>query len=291
MKIQTILAPCLSLLFLATVGCSTPGYNSNKGEPVYSGINSAGIDSSFEQESSSPDSSPQMSEADANQYKLQSSGQTPTGLKMAQYAFVGRDSGNSPDQIEEIYLSSEEGWKICWNDTNWTMDLYQTVNGGRTWKTLNRKMLSKDANGVTFLNRKQGYISFGYPPAYGQITLNSTIDSGSTWSSLNLTAPKEYKNCTFYTFPPVFFSDADGLIITHYRCEQKLSLKQLVFVTHDAGKSWKAAESRTSDGTLSWDCVKLDSDISHDKPSDTWQVTFGSLVWESQNGTTWETVK
>ncbi len=284
MKTQKFLLFCLSLLLLAAAGCAAPG-----DKTTGFGSGSAGNGPASMCAVSSPDSSGRTAEADANCYRLQDSGETPAGLKLTGYVFTGRDSGNSPDRIDEIFLSLDEGWKICWNNTDWTMDLYKTDDGGKTWRTLHRKMLIKDANRITFLNRKHGYISFGFTPAYGQITLNSTIDGGATWSPLDLTAPKEYQDCTFYTFPPVFFSDADGLIITHYRSERKLSLNQLVFVTHDAGKSWKTAE-RTSDGNLSWDCVKLDGDLSHDVPSDTWRVTFGKKVWQSQDGTTWKTV-
>lgn len=297
MKVRNVLKICLSALLIVATGCGAnkpAGLASSDADSSEGSSLSSAVSSSKNFTSSTPSlqqsSGSGASKANVSSYKLQLSGKTPTGVAIRQYVLSGRDLGNSPDEIDEAFLSPSEGWKACWG-SDWMMDLYKTDDGGNTWEPRHQKLLIKDVSGIIFLNRKQGYISFGFTPAYGWISLNTSTDGGVTWGSLKLTAPSEYKDCTFYTFPPIFFSARDGLILTHFRSEQKLSLNQLVFVTHDAGKNWKAAAGRTSDGDLKWDCVKLDNDISHDKLSDVWRVTFGKQMWQTQDGTTWEAIK
>lgn len=224
-------------------------------------------------------------------YEIKQKGVTPIDAKIIKYTNASltksKKSNDKLIDIDEVFINSKKGWRAYWDKTTWTMDLLSTEDDGISWTKIGH-FLIKSANGIIFTNNNDGWITFDYTPAYGWVKILKTADGGKSWREQTLNAPDIYKDCTFYTNPPVFFSSTDGLILTHYYSEKKEKLDQLVYVTHDAGKSWAPITDKSSDDVLKWDCIKSDYGY---EVNDVWQVSYNKKTWQSSDGITWELLK
>jgi photosystem II stability/assembly factor-like uncharacterized protein len=163
--------------------------------------------------------------------------------------------------------------------------LYRTLDGGTSWNKLTG---TQDASytipdvsksGLIFTDEKHGWITTQTPQT-GFLGLFQTTDGGATWSQKQIDVPKEYADIEFLTYPPVFFSSKDALLLTNTTEE---SLDQLVYVTHDGGNSWTSIHE-TEDSLLQW---SYDSQAS-ESFAEGWTIQYNDSSWTTKDGLTWE---
>ncbi|QSO52667.1 LppP/LprE family lipoprotein [Alicyclobacillus curvatus] len=116
--------------------------------------------------------------------------------------------------------------------------LYNTHNGGTTWSKVgvanyNRGSLpfGGDKTGASFLNHNHGWAT-GFTPVNGRIYLYQTTDAGGTWNLQSVPVPSSWKNAELTSYPPVFFSQQDGILPV------SSGSTLLMYRTTNGGQSW-----------------------------------------------------
>lgn len=212
-------------------------------------------------------------------------GNTPLGVSL----YGGNVEG---DSIEYIYISSKIGWKAELNAEGMfkeSITLYKTEDGGKNW---NRLTSTEDKNatiplasktGIIFTDSDHGWITTLIPKS-GYIGLYRTTDGGVTWEEQDLTVPDKYSESEFTTYPPIFFTNKDGLLLS-YGFDSKTN--QLVYVTHDGGDTWKQIGEQ-EDTIFQWSYTEQENteqasgwSISYDNKK--WTTT-DTLIWNESNG-------
>jgi photosystem II stability/assembly factor-like uncharacterized protein len=167
--------------------------------------------------------------------------------------FITRDAGKtwqkSSSQITGkphsfFFLNANEGWVVSVKepmgasfDTPLPMMLFQTKDGGRTWKQMPDIKLATNSPGVEilFVNQKTGWLTKGLWLVHGAgktiyMETYVTHDGGASWQ------PVQIPGVTIGSLP-TFFSASDGIIkgITG----SGTNIKAKSYITHDGGFTWK----------------------------------------------------
>jgi photosystem II stability/assembly factor-like uncharacterized protein len=198
-------------------------------------------------------------------------GVTPINTRIINY-------NNNKDFCDIVFINSTDGWKLKYLDCamySQSAILYKTNDSGNTWSEINHteSVPLESKTGMTFINSDIGWITT-QTPKQGYIGLFRTLDGGLTWNYQDVDIPNDYKECTFITYPPVFFSENDGVLFTY-----QSDLEPLVYITHDNGDSWVATAEKSPNGNLSW---IFDADNG-------FQITFNNKIWVPTNRySTWE---
>ncbi|HHV11163.1 MAG TPA: hypothetical protein GXX75_12880 [Clostridiales bacterium] len=207
-------------------------------------------------------------------------GSTPLGVTIYQ----GMEEENA---LEYIYLTSAEGWKAERNAEGMfkeSIALYKTEDGGASWDKLtstedeNATIPLESKTGIIFIDSNDGWITTQIPRD-GYIGLFRTTDGGVDWKQQELTIPKEYSASQFTTYPPVFFTARDGLLLSYAFDDEP---KQLVYVTHDGGNTWTQIDAK-GDGTFQWSY----SEKSDAGQADGWTITYGNKTWITSDALIW----
>jgi hypothetical protein len=127
-----------------------------------------------------------------------------TGLPQRQYLYFTHDGGQnwnsnlSPAKIGDVYFhDSQTGWFLGKNDANSSTPtrLYQTLNGGKTWKEIATNCPLPLGSTIQFIDYATGFAfnSSWAGSAYGQMddrsssgvsTIFATTDGGQTWGQV-----------------------------------------------------------------------------------------------------------
>lgn len=206
-------------------------------------------------------------------------GWTPTHVKVIK-------NNNANEFSDVVFINSTDGWKALYEGVGMGVQnviLYKTNNGGNVWKEIansknpQHSIPTETKSGIIFVNSKDGWITT-ISSKLGYIGLYKTKDGGINWSPQSLSIPANYSGCMFDTYPPIFFSSKDGILLT-----KQNDLEQLVFVTHDAGNEWIPISKETNDSKLKGYFIKAKGDSS----DGTWEIAYQDKTWRSQNGFTW----
>ncbi len=208
-------------------------------------------------------------------------GSTPLGINI--YQGTTQENG-----LEYIYLPSKEGWKAELNAEGMfkeSITLYKTDDGGKKWNKLtgtedkNTTIPFESKTGIIFTDSNSGWITTQIPKD-GYIGLFRTTDGGTTWKQQKLTISDKYLTSQFTTYPPVFFTAKDGLLLSYAFDDVP---KQLVFATHDGGNTWNQLDSK-GDGIFQWNYTEK-KDIG--QPSG-WTITYANKTWSTSDALIWK---
>lgn len=207
-------------------------------------------------------------------------GKTPLGTAIYQ----GMDGENG---LEYIYLTATEGWKAERNAEGMFKEsttLYKTEDGGKKWNKLtstedeNATIPFDSKTGIIFIDSHNGWITTQIPQnAY--IGLFRTTDGGVTWMQQELTIPEKYSTSEFTTYPPVFFTARDGLLLSYAFDDQP---KQLVYATHDGGATWTQIDEK-GDSTFQWSYTEKE-DVGQ---ASGWTITYENKTWTTSDALVW----
>ncbi len=207
-------------------------------------------------------------------------GKTPLGVTI----YEGSTEENS---LEYIYITSTEGWKAERNAEGMfkeSITLYKTEDGGTNWDKLTGTEDEKatipleSKTGIIFTNSNDGWITTQIPQD-GYIGLFRTMDGGVTWKQQELIIPDEYMTSQFTTYPPVFFTAQDGLLLCYAFDDEP---KQLVYVTHDGGATWIQTDEK-GDNIFQWSYTEQE-DIGG---AGGWSITYENKSWTTSDALIW----
>ena len=216
--------------------------------------------------------------------KLKLSGKTPLGVRLLQ-------SNDSNDTAAYLFINDNIGWKASYDPYGMFKEgvtLYGTKDGGNSWNKLtstddtNYSIPLASKTGMIFTDEQKGWITTEIPQD-GFLGLYQTMDGGVSWKQKQLVIPKKYSKLQFETYPPVFFTAQDALLLT-YNFDN--TLEQLVYVTHDAGESWKQVKEK-DDKTLQWSFTAQ----TEESTVNGWKIYYNQKTWSSQDGLAWEAAK
>jgi hypothetical protein len=100
-----------------------------------------------------------------------------------------------------------------------------------------------------------------------------------TWEQQELVIPSEYSRSQFTTYPPVFFTARDGLLLSYAFDDEP---KQLVYVTHDGGDTWTQTAGK-DDSTFQWRYTEQE-DIGQ---ASGWTITYENKTWVTSDALIW----
>ncbi len=207
-------------------------------------------------------------------------GSTPLGATIYQ----GMEEENS---LEYIYITPTEGWKAERNAEGMFKEsiiLYKTEDSGKNWDKLtgtedeNATIPLESKTGIIFNDSNDGWITT-LIPRDGYIGLFRTTDGGVTWQQQELTIPEEYSTSQFTTYPPVFFTAHDGLLLSYAFDDVP---KQLVYVTHDGGDTWTQTDGK-DDSTFLWSYTEKE-EIGQ---ASGWTITYENKIWVTSDAIIW----
>jgi photosystem II stability/assembly factor-like uncharacterized protein len=191
------------------------------------------------------------------------------------------------------FVDSEHGWALrgfFLGAGSSAVELYRTIDGGRTWELLPEVHLQR-FTGMHIFDLKYGWVTisygFGYSPAF---SLGQTHDGGSTWEFSEVPPPagsESYFSCTLRS--PSMHTSAAGQVI--FEC-----------LTNEGETEWFAYE--TSDGGQTWQVrpipPRADQYLSasvgwrHEFPRPAEETEPGTQHWDLQwtydGGVSWSSV-
>jgi photosystem II stability/assembly factor-like uncharacterized protein len=166
------------------------------------------------------------------------------------------------------------------------VSIYKTKDGGTSWTSilemnpLNERQglpFGGSKNGISFANEHNAWIT-GFSHASG-VWLYTTHDAGLHWKSASLEVPEKFTAYSVTTFPPTFFSKANGIFPVMF-----INEGQLFYRTSDNGITWKVTTPIfPAIGTsFSWSFL----DVMHGFATD------GNKVFITKDGAiTWKTIE
>lgn len=142
------------------------------------------------------------------------------------------DSG-TPEQLH--FVNQSFGWITLFQGApggSQQEAIYQTTDGGYTWRKVPSPPVGGDVTGVTFITAKKGFVT-GMFGAKGRVMLYETSDEGQTWSRVDVNPPTGASGHSFMTDPPTFFGNKDGVMFV-----QDETGPLTIYHTTDGGNTW-----------------------------------------------------
>lgn len=217
---------------------------------------------------------------------LELSGYTPLGINIMK-------SIDKKDTSDYIMLNTKKGWKVSYKPQGMfrvDITLYKTTSGGKVWTKVTSSFDKKHSipsasqSGIIFNDNLQGWLTTQTPQT-GYIGLYRTLDGGTTWNLQPIEVPKEYSDIEFGTYPPVFFTKNDAILLTssYFAKTDNESKEQLVYVTHDGGNTWKQMKEK-EDSIFQWSFATESSK----NANKAWTIIYNGIIWNSTNLITWD---
>lgn len=187
----------------------------------------------------------------------------------------------------QFFINSDEGWKATYKFLGMSQEnmiLYRTKDGGKTWIEIANSTAQGSTlpggtkSGMCFISSNRGWITTNSPSS-GDIGLYTTMDGGVTWSKQNLQIPNKFKNSTIESFPPLFLSNSDGILLIFPYVNDSNSRDFLFYVTHDGGHSWLITNKDSGiSNEIKWN-LKKDN-------SGSYEIIYHNSTWIFE-GDTW----
>jgi photosystem II stability/assembly factor-like uncharacterized protein len=148
------------------------------------------------------------------------------GRSWVSYAFHHRHSCNAGSNFLLDVLDGTRAWVVQNEPAGSFASLYRTIDGGRSWRTVNSKSLP-DVGSVTFVSAKHGWLSGG--------RLFRTADGGKNWTRIPLSPPNGYAGKLLRLSNAHFFGRT-GIVAGEY-----FGHRHVIgfYRTSDAGRSWR----------------------------------------------------
>lgn len=166
------------------------------------------------------------------------------------------DTGSNSAYSSEItFIDQEHGWLLARYDAamgSEADDVFQTTDGGATWKPLATSVPKEGKNDDTaksfpFVGIKNGFVFSD--PANGWLSgfthgdgifFYQTADGGASWNLKTLTVPAGYSTAggSANSDRAVFFSGQAGVLPVEFRGQTPPAL--VFYLTTDGGKNWQA---------------------------------------------------
>ena len=160
-------------------------------------------------------------------------------------------SSKTPDGLslyEMDFLDADRGWAILHPPVGTALDVYATVDGGRSWQK--RGTLAPPANVVipaTFGSSRRLQFSDAqhgvFVPAPGVAgapgTLLTTADGGQTWRPVDLARPAGPSSSTMLANGPTIFPNGTGLLAA-WPAGPQTGSDIFVYTTTDRGRTWSS---------------------------------------------------
>ncbi|MEX0975416.1 MAG: hypothetical protein WD024_08750 [Bacillota bacterium] len=158
-----------------------------------------------------------------------------------------------PEGAGAAFLDSDHAWLAVTvpqpDQMRGTLRIYRTADGGKTWSPFSATSLegeegslplTGDKSGLSFATKDKGFVT-GYWPIPGSPYLFSTTDGGRTWSQTDLPIPAGSEGAHFFTYPPVFSSENEGVLPVSIRdAEQNF----IFYSTKNGGETWQTSTGR-----------------------------------------------
>jgi photosystem II stability/assembly factor-like uncharacterized protein len=208
-------------------------------------------------------------------------------LNASETAIKGK-RGESFEFKRAQFISPSTGWAMT------TTSLYQTTNGGKSWKRLPHDPGPGETrfNGFFFLNESMGWLiewKLEYREHYGlgnSSVLLVTKDGGTTWET-QATFPNEVR------LEEIKFLNRDkGLIVGSKAIDHKPVYEEIFALsTSNGGKAWTEISEQVKNA------VKNEAGIANDigdqiywqSPSSIFVLTrYGRVIASSDGGATWK---
>lgn len=155
------------------------------------------------------------------------------------------------------FIDPLNGWLLLKNNASKPNDepvaILSTTDGGNNWYQIDNVSqsssvhlsalpASNEKTGISFKSTTQGWVT-GYTAEQNTPIFYASTDGGYTWTVQALALPGK---SSIRTFPPVFFSQNDGILPAQLVDN---SHAVVIYNTHDGGKTWNnnpAASSITT---------------------------------------------
>ncbi|MFC2090497.1 YCF48-related protein [Bacteroidota bacterium] len=159
------------------------------------------------------------------------------------------------------FTSDQHGWVSGWYDGEWfTTDpvLFKTVDGGKTWTSVDAQAYSMPLKQVQFIDDNIGYIGDGYQ------TLRKTTDGGLTWTTIALDIENDMMHFQF-------LDENNGWAIGG----TQVGNSECIYKTTDGGQSWEKIKYGTR--------VYL-SRVHAISTSEFWAIGWAGIILHSTDG-------
>jgi photosystem II stability/assembly factor-like uncharacterized protein len=187
------------------------------------------------------------------------------------------------------FQSAQAGWLVATGPIATALQpftVYRTTDGGRHWVATGPGMMAALVTGGSFASPTSGWVGQILGDRRHPGVLHSN-DGGRSWVLQRLALPPAWAhfnpNSVFLTYPPLWFSASQGILVAVWDQTQDPELKQaVVYRTEDGGAVW--VPGRPIDLAPS----EIEPPTSWVSSSDGWMVVGPhTLVHTPNGGRTW----
>ncbi len=173
--------------------------------------------------------------------------------------------------------------------------LYSSSDGGATWTMLLDPLGAPaysiqgfDKTGVDFLDPGYGWLTRNFRGVSPDIRLDITLDGGTTWQALALTAPPSapdaFSNCSCGLSDPKIISRQKGMVKLECMCSEGGGnfTKNYLYQTVDGGVTWNI--EYIPEGELHF----IQGDVFFIINREIYRTAAASIDWEVVNTVNWD---
>ncbi|WP_240495746.1 YCF48-related protein [Thermoanaerobacterium sp. PSU-2] len=181
------------------------------------------------------------------------------------------------ENVVPYFLDSNDGW-ISWiNNSDTTLYVIKTTDGGKTWNKLSYKLpqqLSQSISKIQFVTQSTGWLlAVSDAAAEQQIKyLLKTNDGGKTWQKVNVTSSDSYSGLPIVgtSIDMKFYGTDNGWI----GVSNPVSADVILYRTVDGGNTWSKVSVPTPQGYEKYCILSATVPVFKDDKNGTLDVDF-----------------